>query len=311
MRGIASIAGRLAGPAIVAGALGFGASAANAQDIEPRAYSNAPVGVNFLIGGYGYTRGGVAFDPSLPITDPQLQTSNAVLAYGRTLDFWGKSGKVDVVLPYAWLSGSAQYQGEPVERVVDGFGDPALRVSVNLYGAPALYMKEFAGYRQDVIVGASLRVIAPWGQYDSRRLVNIGGHRWSFKPEVGISKAHGPWTVELKAGATFFTRNDDFYGGNVRGQDPLYALQGNAIYSFTSGIWGSLDVTYFTGGRTTLNGERSNDLQGNWRTGATLALPVDLHNSVKAYASRGVSARTGNSYDLFGLAWQYRWGGGL
>jgi hypothetical protein len=24
-----------------------------------------------------------------------------------------------------------------------------------------------------------------------------------------------------------------------------------------------------------------------------------------------VSARTGNSFDLLGLAWQYRWGGGL
>ena len=55
----------------------------------------------------------------------------------------------------------------------------------------------------------------------------------------------------------------------------------------------------------------NNDLQQNWRLGATLALPVDRLNSIKFYASSGVSARTGNNYDLVGVAWQYRWGGGL
>jgi hypothetical protein len=29
----------------------------------------------------------------------------------------------------------------------------------------------------------------------------------------------------------------------------------------------------------------------------------------KGYVSSGVSARTGNSFDLVGIAWQYRWGG--
>ena len=65
------------------------------------------------------------------------------------------------------------------------------------------------------------------------------------------------------------------------------------------------------GGRTTLDGVLGNDLQQNWRLGGTLALPIDIHNSVKLYASSGVSARTGNNYDLVGIAWQYRWGGGL
>jgi hypothetical protein len=287
------------------------AAFAQAQDIEPRAYSNAPVGVNFLIGGYGYTRGGVSFDTSLPVTDPSLQTSSAVLAYARALDFWGLSGKVDAIVPYTWLSGSAVYRGDPVERVVDGFMDPAFRVSVNLYGAPALNLEDFLKYEQDLIVGVSLRVTPPVGQYDSSRLVNIGTNRWSFKPEVGVSKASGPWTLEVTAAATLFTDNDDFYGGNTRAQDPLYSFQAHLIYNFPRGIWGSLDGTYFTGGRTTLNGTLNNDLQQNWRAGATLAFPVDRHNSIKLYASSGVESRTGNDFDLLGIAWQYRWGGGL
>jgi hypothetical protein len=110
---------------------------------------------------------------------------------------------------------------------------------------------------------------------------------------------------------TLFTTNDDFFNGNRREQDPVYSLRAHAIYNFAGGAWGSLDATYYGGGRTTLNGTLNRDLQQNWRAGATLALPVDIHNSVKLYASRGVSARTGNSFDLLGLAWQYRWGGGL
>jgi len=285
--------------------------AAPAQDIEPRAFSNAPVGVNFLIGGYAYTSGGVAFDSALPIMNPNLGTSSAIVGYARTLDLSGKSGKFDVIVPYAWLSGSAELAGQRNERKVDGFADPKFRLSVNFIGAPALGLKEFRAYRQDLIVGASLQVSVPAGQYDSSKLVNLGTNRWSFKPEVGVSKAIGPWTLELTAAATLFTDNNDFFGGHKRSQDPLYSSQAHAIYSFPRGIWGSLDLTYFTGGRTTVDGVHNFDIQQNWRVGGTLAFPVDMHNSVKLYASRGVSSRTGNDYDLLGIAWQYRWGGGL
>jgi hypothetical protein len=297
--------------ALSACALATAVPTTHAQSIEPRAYSNAPIGVNFLIAGYAYTRGGLAFDTSIPVTDPHLHTSNAVLAYARVLDLSGMSAKFDAVVPYAWLSGTADFQGETIQRIVSGFSDPAFRLSVNLYGAPAMNLKEFADYQQDLIIGASLQVTAPWGQYDDSRIVNIGTNRWSFKPEVGVSKAVGPWTLEFQASATFFTDNTDFFGGNTRSQEPTYQAQGHVIYSFRSGIWASLDATYFTGGRTTLNGMRNFDLQQNWRLGATLALPVDIRNSVKFYASKGTSARTGNSYDLLGVAWQYRWGAGL
>jgi hypothetical protein len=284
---------------------------AHAQDIEPRAYSNAPVGVNFLIAGYAYTRGGLAFDSSLPLSNPNLRTSSAVVSYATVLDLWGKSAKFDVIAPYTWLSGSADYKGEPVERIVDGLSNPAFRLSVNLYGAPALTLNEFADWEQDVIVGVSLRVSPPLGQYDASRLVNIGTNRWSFKPEVGVSKAVGPWTLEIAAAAMFFTDNDDFFGGNSLSQEPIYSLQGHLVYGFRSGIWVSVDATYFAGGRTTLNGDQNNDLQQNWRFGGTVAVPVDRANSVKFYLSTGLSARTGNEYDLVGVAWQYRWGGGL
>ena len=286
-------------------------AAVRAQSIEPRSYSNAPVGMNFLIGGVAYTRGGVAFDSSLPLTDPDLSTTSAVLGYARALDLWGRSGKFDVIVPYTSLSGSALYLGAPIERNVNGLADPAFRLSMNFYGAPALAPSEFRSYEQDLIVGASIQVLVPAGQYDPTRLVNIGTNRWYFKPEIGVSKAVGAWTLEGMAAVTLFTTNGDFFNGNRRAQDPLYSIRTHLIYNFPRGMWGSVDATYFAGGRTTVNGTLNADLQQNWRLGTTLAFPIDLRNSVKLYASRGVSARTGNSYDLVGAAWQYRWGAGL
>ena len=292
-------------------ALVAGASAARAQDIEPRAFSNAPIGVNFLVLGLAHTRGGIADNPTLSLSDPELTTASAVLAYARVLDIFGMSGKFDVIVPYTFLSGSANVTGDPVERVVDGFADPRFRLSVNFFGAPALTMEQFRSYEQDLIIGGSLQVSVPVGQYDSARLVNIGTNRWSFKPELGVSKAIDDWTFEIQTGVTFFTDNDDFFGGHTRAQDPLYSIQGHVIYRFESGIWGSADATYFFGGSTTVDGVDKSDRQENWRIGATLAIPVDSRNSLKFYASNGVSARTGNNFDLYGVAWQFRWGGGL
>jgi hypothetical protein len=284
---------------------------ARAQEIEPRAYSNAPVGVNFLIAGGVLTRGGLSFDSSIPITNAKLESASLVVAYARTLDLWGKSGKFDAIVPYTNLVGTADYQGQPVERDVTGFGRPAFRLSVNLHGAPALGLREFRAWEQDLIIGASLQVSPPWGQYDADRLINISSNRWTFKPEVGLSKAVGPWTLEVQAAVTFFTDNDAFYGGTTRSQEPLYSLQGHVIYGFASGKWLSVDATYFGGGRSRIDDVRNNDLQQNWRVGAILAVPVDRLNSIKFSASSGVSARTGNNFDAVGVAWQHRWGGGL
>ena len=307
---MASVGGRAI--IILAAALSLGArSSPRAQVMEPLSYTNAPIGLNFLIAGYGYLWGDVLVDPSLPIKDVDAKVSTAVLTYARVLDFWGQSGTFALVVPYAWLSASGEVAGQ--SRTVDrsGLTDVTLRLSVNLYGAPALSLEEFRDYRQDTIVGASLLVTAPTGQYDPHRLINIGTNRWSFKPEVGISKALGRWTLEVAAGVTFFTDNDEFLGANVRRQEPLYGVQGHLIYNVSPTLWAALDATYYTGGRTTVNGALNNDLQENSRWGATLARTLDKNNSIKLYFNSGVTARTGTNFNAAGIAWQYRWGAGL
>jgi hypothetical protein len=287
------------------------AGGARAQTLEPRAYTNTPVGMNFLIAGYIHATGGLATDPDLPLTNAKLKVETPVLAYARAFDAWGKSAKFDAIVPGGCLTGSADVNGATQTRDVCGLLDPSFRVSVNFYGAPALSLKEFANYRHDLVAGASLQVIAPWGQYDPTRLVNLGTNRWTFRPEIGISKAIGALTVEFALDTSIFTTNHEFFNGKVREQDPMYSAQGHLIYQFRNGMWASVDATYYTGGRTTVNGVSGDDRQKASRVGATLAMPVDRRNSIKLYASSGLTIRTGTDFDILGIAWQHRWGGGL
>jgi len=280
---------------------------ARAAEIEPRAYLNIPVGTNFVIAGYVYSEGGLSTDPAAPLQDAKLKINTGLFAYARSLDIFGKVGKIDVVLPYSDLSGTALVNGKPAERNVSGLSDPRIRLSVNFIGAPALSPKEFASYKQDLIVGASLQVSSPLGQYDPDRLVNLGTNRWYFKPEIGVSKALGAFTLELSTAVYFYTTNDDYFGGQTYEQDPVSSTQAHVIYSFGRGIWAALHGTYDYGGRTTIGGERDDEVMSNSRVGATLALPVTRQSSIKVYGSTGTATRTGTNFDLVGIGWQYRW----
>jgi hypothetical protein len=283
---------------------------ADAQELEPRSYVNTPVGMNFLIAGYAYTKGSVVFNPTTKLTDAEIETHAAILGYARALDLWGLSGKFAMIVPFADASGSALQAGQLRERDVSGLADPRFRLSVNFYGAPALRLEEFGSYEQDLIVGATLEVAVPLGQYDSDKLVNIGSNRWSVKPEIGISKAIGRFNLELAAAVTFFTANSDFLGGRTLEQDPIYSVQGHVVYEAFRGLWAALDATYYAGGRTKIDGKAQEGIE-NIRLGLTISIPINRYNSIKLYGSKGVYSRSGTNFDGLGIAWQLRWGGGL
>jgi hypothetical protein len=283
----------------------------HAQTLEPRAYSNAPVGLNFLLAGYQHSYGALLFDPAVPITDASTNTDVGLLAYVRTLNVAGKSAKAGVILPYASLYAEGLVNGNFRTRQTRGAADPTFYFSINFYGAPALSLKDYKNYQQDTIIGFTFKLTAPLGAYDSDKAINIGTNRWTLEPGFGISKALGNWRLEASIAADFYTDNNDFFNGKKRQQETIYSSQFHVTYSLPRNIWVALSTTYYAGGRSTVDGTLNNDLQQNWRTGFTLALPVNRYNSIKIYGSNGVSARTGSNYDLLGVAWQHRWGAGL
>lgn len=283
----------------------------HAQDIDPRQYANAPIGMNFLIAGPAVSSLGLPQDPAIPLTDVDLHTYGGVLGYARVLRVGTQSAKLSIAVPFMQLEGSALFEGDRVSRSVGGLTDAKLRFAVNLTGAPAVDLKDFMAYKQDLVIGTSLTVTMPTGQYDPERLVNIGANRWSFRGEVGASKAVGKWILELMTTAEVYTDNSAFYNGKTRRQDAVFAGKGHVIRTFPKGMWASVDATYYTGGGTYINNVFRNDLQQNWRLGATLVTPVSKRHALKLNASSGVYARTGNNFDLLSVTWQYRWGGGL
>jgi hypothetical protein len=280
---------------------------ASAQELEPRAYSPSPLGVNFLGLSYLRSTGGVAVDPSLPLDNIDAEVNTASLVYARTFGLFGRSASIGFVLPYsrADVSGDVFKQQQAVTRT--GLADPRLRLAVNLFGGPALDREEFAAREPSTTLGASLIVVAPLGKYDSDRLINLGSNRWAFKPEIGVYQPLGPWSLELYAGAWFYTDNDKFFGGVRREQEPIATLQAHVGYTFRPNLWVAADATYYAGGRSTVNGVQKDDRQENTRFGLTLSLPVAQGHSLKLNWSEGVTERIGTSFTTFGVTWQYTW----
>lgn len=287
--------------------LGLAGGALAAQELEPRAYSPAPVGANFLVLGYGYQWGSILFDPSLPITNAKAEVNVAALGYGRTFDLLGRSASLAVAVPYAWghAEGDLADQSQQVTR--SGLADLHLRLAVNLLGGQALAPKDFAARAPETTLGTSLTIIAPTGQYDATKLINLGMNRWALKPELGWSHPTGPWTLELTGGAWFFTPNQDYYHGQRRAQDPLVSAQGHVSYTFRPRMWLAFSTTYYAGGRTFLNGVPGDTRQANSRAGLTFSLPLGRQHSLKMTASRGASTRVGQDFNNVGVAYQYLW----
>ena len=270
---------------------------AQAQEIEARAYSNAPIGINFITGGLAQAKSG------------SYTLNTQALSMTHVLDVAGQSGRLTLVLPYSELTGTGQVGGQSINASAEGLSDPMIKASVNLYGAPALTNSQFKDYLQDLIIGASLAATIPWGKYNNTQMINVGANRSLIQPAMGFSQAVGPWRLELAGMATIYTSNTSYLGSNTLSQNPIYSGETHAIYYFPNTAWISADATYFTGGQTYINGIPANGPQENWRFGSTLSYPIDQQNSIRLTGSKGVYSCTDTSYNAVGMSWQFRWGG--
>lgn len=282
-------------------------AAARAQELEPRAYAPNPTGANFVLMVYGHSSGDVVFDPSVPVTNVEASVNTSALFYGRTFGLFGRSASAAVQLPYVWgtIEGDVFEERRSVYR--SGLGDLRLRLTTNLLGGPALAPREFAQRRPRTTLGASVLVVAPTGQYDPAKLINVGTNRWALKGELGLSHPAGHWFIELYAGAWVFTDNPDFFGGSRREQEPLATFQTHVSYVFRPRLWLAGDANFYTGGRTSIDGIEKADLQRNSRFGLTLAVPVKRRSSLKISWARGLTTRAGGDFDTLAVGYQFLW----
>jgi hypothetical protein len=290
-------------------ALSILATSASAQDLTPRAYWPTPQGTKLFVAGYAHQQGDVIMDPSLPVTGVDSNIDSFLLAYQQSLSLFGRSSTFQFEVPYADVTTTGMLPTGRTRRDVTGIGDVAALLSINLIGAPTMDLEGYQAFRESprAILGASVKIVAPTGQYDADRLINIGTNRWAVRARLGYAQPlrDTRWVLELAVGTWFFEDNDEFLGER-RKQDPVTAIDFSVIRRFRPGFWGSLDFNYYLGGRSTFIGEKGEDFQRNSRYGFTVAFPIKGRHAIKASFSNGITVQSGDDYQTFAVSYIYR-----
>jgi len=281
-----------------------------AQDLAPRAYLITPLHSNAITVSWAFFDGGLSVSGTIPVT----ATGNynvPILSYYHSLNVFGRSGNITGFLPYGVGTFEAAALGTQRSAYRSGLLDLGARFSVNLMGGPAIPVDQFSKWKQKTLLGVSLRVIAPTGQYSSEQLINWGINRWAFKPEFGYSGRKGNWVLDASAGAWFYTINvAEFHIPHPAPQteEPIGSFEGHLSRDFGRGTWASLDGNFWWGGVTTLGGIRNPaTLQTSSRLGCTVAFRLSKHQSIKVNYSDGAYVRFGGNYQNVSLAWQFSW----
>jgi hypothetical protein len=298
-------------PAILFFALAVLHACACAQFTDPRNYQNAPVGINQLELGYAYVHSNTSIDTSFVVSGAKFNLNQGIIDYTRYFSFLHRTAWAEATLPVANLSGSIT--GTDITGSTTGTGDSAYTVALLLKGGPALSPEQFDTAETTTTIGVSLSTTAPTGQYDSTKLLNLGSDRWSFKPELAISRPFGPdqrWVFDAYANSYLYTNNDRYRGAQILRQRALVGLEGHISYTFNNTIWASLDTRYSFLGDTIVSGVNQNNSQENFIVGSEVVVSANSRNSFTFEFAKAAIHQNGPSLTGFAVKYDYTWGNG-
>lgn len=277
----------------------------HSQELEPRAYAAVPKNLNSIVIGYGLSKGNVLTDPSLPVSGLNITTNAVSAIYLHTFGIGNKLARVQLSIPFSYISGKLQINGRDTSGSRNGFGDMRIRLGINLTGSPALDKSEFTHYTQKTIIGFSIVTSLPTGLYHKAKRLNTGSNRWAFKPEIGVSKRFKRVYAEVYAGVWFYTVNDEYLAEKILEQQPVFNVQGHASYYFKNLMWVSLNTTWVEGGTTHVDGVTQGETLDNWRIGGTWSVPLARGHSVKLQFHIGAFTASSYDYNVVSLVYQY------
>jgi hypothetical protein len=284
-------------------------SPAAGQSLAPRAYWPAPEGTKVLSFGVAYQHGAVVVDPSLPIEDAEASLTSLQAGYLEVFSLFGRTASFGVVVPRIKGSVKGLVEGAAERRDLKGSGDATLTLGLNILGAPAMGPEEFQAFRKapTPVLGLSLEVRLPVGQYNPDFLVNLGGNRWAVKPELGYIHPMGDgYVLEANLGTWIYGENEDFLG-EPRRQDPLFSIEVHLVRRQRSHFWTSLDLTFYHGGRTQVSGNSNDDRLSNVRGGATVAFPLKNGHALRVAGSTSLRTASGGRYNSYLVAYSKAW----
>jgi hypothetical protein len=263
---------------------------------------------NIIRIGYGYTNGEILFDPVLEVEDAAIDVNAFVIQYVRPFKLGEKLAHLDVLLPYTIARWEGLLAGVPATVKRTGFADPRLRLSVNIIGPLAMEPKELQEYMSAhpvlTVVGISLALTLPLGQYFEDKLLNLGQNRFVFRPQVGIVHNWRNWSYELTGSVFLFTKNNNFFNGGTKKQDPVFGMQTHLIRRFKQGVWGSLSVGSGLGGQSLVNKQPNRDERGDVLAALSFGFPLMKKQAIKAVYVRSQTLKNiGADTNSFGIIW--------
>ncbi len=277
------------------------------QELEPRSYSVIPKDLNGLVLGYSYSNGAIITEGTSPLNDFNVISHAVVIGGLRSFGLFGKLARVQASIPFVSMSGDVKVNDRDTSGSRTGLADANFRIGINLFGSPAMSPKEFFRFKEEAVLGTSVVVSIPIGQYDKTKLINLGSNRWGFKPEIGFSYGYKNFYFETFTGVWFFTANNEYYKGTTLKRDPIFSLQAHTLYIFPSKLWIGLDLTYFSGGKSQINDVYKNDFMENTRFGGVIGYPINSNHSLKFQVHTGINTAIGTNYTILTLAYQYIW----
>jgi hypothetical protein len=251
------------------------------------------------------------FDPSNRVTpNANFDATMAMTGWAHTYTLGDRSAMGAVILPMGRVSGGVG----AISETSRGFGDPMLEFNYNLIGPKAQktipdVLRYQPGFSLDLLVDLAL----PIGQYDSKQSVNLGQNRWYGRLGTPVVWQLGDWvpgrrtTLELLPAVWLFGDNTDFVGKTLK-TDPMFQLDAHLTRDFAERIWGALDLTYYKGGGSTINGVAGGKLN-NVGVGLTLGYTVNENmNLTFGYKSTvNDSAATDMRMDGFMVTLVFGW----
>ncbi|MEH6452321.1 MAG: transporter [Psychromonas sp.] len=290
----------------------FASTAISSMELEPRQWSHLPIDTNFGGLAYSYTDAYVGLDPVLNLADVSMELTTWGVKYIRTFELFDKTARLDFTQAYQEAEWNGKLNGSPATSKSSGLSDGFVRFAINLLGSPPLEGEDYRAYRaskrDNTVIGVGMVVRLPNGNYEESRLLNLGGNRFVFRPQVGISHLSGNWTTELTTEVALYGDNDNFFNGNTLEQDPFFIVHGHLIYTFRPGLWLSLSAGYDIGAESSINGVKKDDKKQNagWRISA--AYPISRNVGVNFFYTKTQSKEvTGTDIDNFVVNFSYMW----
>ena len=248
-------------------ALSTGACAGSARD-----YLNAPVDTWLAIYNSSYTTSVTPEDGTDTVPGVRSNVFAQSLVLTRVMDYWGRTGGLSIVLPYAFIDTAAG----PFRASTNGVSDIGFLWQMNIFGGPALTREQFQSFIPQTFSSFHLLVTTPLGAYNPSSPINPSANRWMVSPTVNFSYTPDQgWTwAETYVTARFFTDNSNYLvnGAQTLSQKPILRLEEHLSRNLTDSLWLSLDAYYNVGGETSVDGFEQDNMANTLRVGAGMGL---------------------------------------